>query len=478
MRNIKFLLIIINISLASSFSEKDLIDLLKNNSPRIKQIETNLLQKKLEKYIYHENFEGIISANLNYYKSDEKSLSSFMPVFSPSSYLDINYEKKLIYGTSFKAVVYSDQKSTTSRSLIDASTLGVGISFSVDLLKNFLGSLDQNILKNHDLKISKHVIEKKISIQNSITKIRKIYWALVANSESKKISNKILISSVRQLNVAKARLKASIADQGEVARYKSQVASRKANIIYLDFMKEELIKNLKSILPSIANKKFILKDYNIDNTISDVFECAKIISTNRSTPLQHSSYYTLLEQTKVNHQNQKNINKKYDSPDLILTANIQRLGKDYSFNDSISDWGDSGKLAYKIGLNFKIPLGKTKHESQSVLENINNLSHQASLQNTLSKMENYHLQTQKEIQLLYQIIAEQKNNTRFLSISLKSMKQKFAQARVSVREIIQDQNTYLSSNINEIETKQKIINTLLDYLNVFDKTPCSLNLRK
>lgn len=81
----------------------------------------------------------------------------------------------------------------------------------------------------------------------------------------------------------------------------------------------------------------------------------------------------------------------------------------------------------------------------------------------------------RSVTLLKQVVANQKINSFNLAKSLKVSQKKYKQARITVEQLVQEQDGFLNSNLAEIETKLNIINTLLDYFSVYTETPCNLN---
>jgi DNA gyrase/topoisomerase IV subunit A len=94
---------------------------------------------------------------------------------------------------------------------------------------------------------------------------------------------------------------------------------------------------------------------------------------------------------------------------------------------------------------------------------------------TTAKVENTHREFVKTIKLLNDVIASQKVSSRELEKRLKGMRKKYEQARVSVNEMVLDQDALLQSELTTIDTQLQILNTIFDYLVVFPDTPCGFN---
>jgi hypothetical protein len=55
------------------------------------------------------------------------------------------------------------------------------------------------------------------------------------------------------------------------------------------------------------------------------------------------------------------------------------------------------------------------------------------------------------------------------------MRRKYEQARVSINDLIFDQDALLRSELTTIETQLQILNVLFDYLAIYTETPCGFN---
>ncbi|MEK6624639.1 MAG: hypothetical protein AABY86_06715, partial [Bdellovibrionota bacterium] len=79
---------------------------------------------------------------------------------------------------------------------------------------------------------------------------------------------------------------------------------------------------------------------------------------------------------------------------------------------------------------------------------------------------------------LQNVILLQKKNAMNLEHSLKITKRKYQQARLSLNELITEQDTFFANELDQISTKLTVIHTVLDYLSIFTETPCALNQTK
>src|SRR5690606_28334880 len=189
----------------------------------------------------------------------------------------------------------------------DATNTGLGLSLSVDLMKNLFGKLSRSQLKNAELLTKKAVLEKEIQSKAFIQNIRKIYWSLVATEEQIRISQGLLNSAQEQLKDTERRRRSNVADDGDVARSRSQVASRRANILLLEYQRESQLQQLKELVPNIAGKQVEIPRVDLNQAVVDVLSCTTVIQAHKQTPYNFTQYDEVLGLLQEAYQEQKRV---------------------------------------------------------------------------------------------------------------------------------------------------------------------------
>ncbi|EQC47460.1 TolC family protein [Bacteriovorax sp. Seq25_V] len=225
----------------------------------------------------------------------------------------------------------------------------------------------------------------------------------------------------------------------------------------------------------IGAQDLTLANYSLDNTIAQVLACTANISSKAEAPKEFTQYDEVLELLKQDLKLSQRVNESYSKADIKLISEVNYIGKDFSHSDAIDELKDKGRQQYAVGFQLDIPLGSAKKDTQAIREEIIQKSNISRYQEVEGKLSAFHSQTVQSINVLYKVIAAQKRNSILLDETLKSSKKKFKQARLSSRELIQDEDSLLQSNLNEINTKYNVISTLIDYFSVFTETPCSIN---
>ncbi|MFT6067789.1 MAG: outer membrane protein TolC [Bacteriovoracaceae bacterium] len=480
MKNLIFILALMlftvlkaNASTSVALNEDVLYKLLKESPPTLQNLEASFLSSDVSRAKALDIFSPTLSASANALDSDEKSLNSFIPVTSKYKALTLSVNKPLQYGAALGGKVFTEKSTNTQ--LTNATTTGYGVSLSVDLYKDLFGRSSRANLELTESASRRARAERDIQAATFKNNIRKIYWALVANEEALKITKTLLSSSEKQLKDANRRYKSGIADKGELARYNSQISSRKASLISIRWEKSKLQQQLKLLLPKLSESELELAPYNIDKTVQDVLACSALISKYKEAPMDFTKYDEVVEYLNQEEASQRKLVKNYDSIDLKLVGEYESTGKAFSQSDSLDDLSDDGRGSLSVGLQFTMPLGSTKKDTREIQDEITSKMYGAQKREAAGKVNAYHFQTIKSVALLNEIVFNQKENTKYLSQSLKVSKRKYSQARISAQQLVQEQDAYLQSNLDEISTKLAVIGLLMDYFTVFSETPCELN---
>jgi hypothetical protein len=465
--------------------ENKILSLITEEVPRIQEIDALFQQAKAEQEGFNDKFNTSLSAGYNRIETKEKAIVSFSPVFSPVIQKNISLNKNWSYGVQTSVGWATDSRSGESpfADFNDVTTTIFSLDVSLDLWKDLFGRLTRAQNENMNLNMKKANFENAIGKKAFSLAVRRIYWALVANFEKSKITTELYKTAEKQAEDARKRLQSSVADKGEVARYESQVAARKGALLYLEFERESLLKQLSSFLPSLKKYEIELAEFDLQGTVLQVLECTRVIGAQNSTPMEFTLYdeiVSLLQQMK---DNQLKIDKSYDSIDLKLAGRLKRTGVgseatrddlfEGSYGKSIDDMNENDRSGSEIGVVLRVPLGFS--DTKTTKEILTQKRMDAQINGLISNLDVTHNQLNRSIKLLTEVIQTQRLNSAKLKIRLEDMQKKYNQARVSVSNLIMDQDALLTSDLNVIDTQIAVLNTLFDYLLVFNSTPCSFN---
>lgn len=461
------------------------------NIPQIQQIESDFQAAKFKELEEKDKLTPEIFANYQNVRTNERAIISFMPVWSPVTQYEVGLRKKFTSGVSASLSTAVDSRSANlngfsgSTQYDDVTTLVHSLNVNIDLWKDLLGKLTDAKIQSAVLSKKSAELQKEIQQNSYYISLRRLYWSLVANNEKIKISNALLKTATEQAMDAKKRQLNNIADAGEVARYESQVLSRKSALLYLEYQKESYLKQLRTLLPTLTNKQIKFNEYNLDKTIFDVLKCTQIISSNSGVPYEFSSYDEVAKLLQEIEFKQKQINDSFDDIDLKFSATYKLTGvgseeiNSNLYEGSVSraneDLANNDRSGFAAGFSLNIPLGANKKSAKEAKVIFNQKRIKAQRSDIEFNLANTHEQVLKAIGVLTQVVKVQKMNSEKLEIRLKSMKKKYNQARISVNALIQDQDAKMNSDLSVIDTQLAAVNTLLDYFMVFSQTPCGFN---
>lgn len=470
-------------------SEALLEKLAQQGSPQLAEIEAAFLSAQVRKGEINEDFAPELFGQASYSETNERALISFQPIFSPVKQAQLGVRQDLKYGVSTSASVVTDQRSSSSSPLAgtftNATTTTLNFTVQIDVWKDLFGRLSKARLETAQLEAKSAELQKEIQTKTFQISLRRLYWSLVANNEALKISEALLKTAKTQAQEAAQRLRNAVADADEVARYKAQVAARQGSVLYLKYQRETFLKQLRNLLPELGVKDLKIEGYDIANTLTEVLACTTIIATQKGVPYDFTKYDEVVGFLRKIRANNATINSRYAGPDVELFGTVKTTGvsseegglREYrgSYGGSIDDIENHNRSGYQVGVNFTMPIGSAQKSTQKTKELYDEKRLQASIRGTESQVINTHVQLVKSIGLLNEVIASQRTASLELGKRLVGMKKKYEQARVSVNDLIQDQDAYLNSELTTIDTQLQILNTIFDYLVVYTDTPCSFN---
>lgn len=468
-----------------TLSEQTLGSLAQDKTPQWESIEAAFLTSKAEAEQLNDKFRPELFGEAQYAETREKAIIQFQPIWSPTKVGQVGVRQAFRGGVSLSASAGVDQRSamTPSGTFRDVSTSTVRLDLQVDLWKDLLGRLSKAQSRSADFDKERAELERDINRKAFTVSLRRTYWSLVANNEQIKIYEGLKNISGTQLTDARARLKAGVTDGGEVARYEAQVASRQGSALYYRYQREILLKQLKTLLPELEGKEINLAAYNVPDMIKNVLACTQVIAAQKNVPLEYTRYDEVTKLLRQTQKEQSKLASSYDDVDLKFVGAVKTTGvasKDNgdgvthgSYGSAFDDWQDHNRAGYSAGLQLVIPIGKG--DTRKTQELLAQKRFDSQINQNDANLTNTHQQLVKVIALLTDVVHAQKENTEALERRLVVQNRKFREARVSVNDLILDQDALLNSNLTTVNTQLEIINTILDYLVVFTETPCEFN---
>ncbi len=457
-------------------NEKYLRTYEKKGSATHHQLALKELGIKLESSMTSEMYSPYLFASTSYFKTDEEPFSASMPVYSPEKSYTVGVKQKLKYGMDLTGTVGTNVKEYKVAGVGNKASVGFArIDLSVDLWKNLFGKVDRAHLQSKHLAKENAKLQRKVDEKNFVLQLRNLYWHLVANSESLKISERLLQTSLRQLTEAQKRYRSSVADKGEVARNKSQVATRRASIVGLKYKRERYESTLKELVPELLGKNIILEKYDIDKTISEVLSCAALINGQSGSPKNYTLYDDMINNIDKRLTKDIIVANSHSGMDIKLISAFKGTGIDQSAGEALDEALYEDRKGYEIGLSVVIPLGTSGRKSEKTKLKIAKRRHGYQSKQLLAGLESRHNFIQNSLKYLFQAIEQEKESSKNLKIRLKDVERKYRQARISISELIYDQDALLVTELKVIELQRTIVETLLSYFSIYTDIPCSFN---
>ncbi|SMF22128.1 TolC family protein [Pseudobacteriovorax antillogorgiicola] len=456
-------------------SESDIITLARKQNPTGKQIEALRKQGRLQSTLSHERYSTNLVSSANYTDTNEQALYPGAVVFGPTKTVSVGIQSNLGKGFSSKLAVSNDQRSTTDGLLKDFTSTNFEASLTMDLWKNFLGSLDQAEVERAFAEQQRNDIEAQIQQKSFEFELRKIYWALVANEQSQGLAKGLLKGAKRQLAETERRYRSSVADVADVARLRAQVVSRENVVKALAFQRTQLEQQLKTLLPELGSHDIALKSVKLDKIVADVMQCTVSIQSRDRDPLADTMYKESLALLDKQHRLDRTITETYDDIDLSLTGAYTVLGRADAYDESFKNVYDQPINGFSIALSLTMPLDQSKTRSKLARLSLEESVYQAERQKLVAQLAAQKQSIGPQIKILYETIEHQKRNTQLLKKSSIAIEKQYRQARISIMELINEQDSLQDSQLKEVDAYLLVVNTLLDYLRTFNQTPCPLN---
>ena len=460
--------------LGNQLTEADIIKLTKD-APAVKGMKLGANQADLSANQFQEQYSSQLVTGLNYSDSNELPTVTGAPVFAPTSTYSAAIQRKLRNGMAVSLTGLADQRSSNDGKINNLSKSSLEAKVSMDLWKNFLGKFDDQQWQSLQLQRQMQDLEAEINSQSFSYDVRKIYWSLLANRESQRLANGLLSNAKRQLKETKRRFKASVANASDVARLNAQVSSRKNILNSLKMQQTALEQSLVNALPQLAGQQLSLAPVNLETVILDIMQCTNTIQSSSTNPLDNTKYHELLKLLDRKYDRDQSIASSYTDADVQLMGSYKIAGQANTYADSMENINDQTLTGFSVGLQLTIPLGAQKTNSQASLNRAQRNAYEYEKNMLLAQLKAERQAISPQIDLLYASIQEQKRNSQLLKQSSKSIEKQYKQARISIMELIREQDALQDSQLKEIDAYLLVINSLFDYLKMFQETPCKLN---
>lgn len=463
-------------SFSKTFTEFDLVEMIEN-SPKLKSLDSQIQRLEAEISGVMANFSPTLDSSITYNNTNEPPLIQFEPPPSPFYSAEVKLNHNTIYGVGYSFGVLGESIETAPSNdpnafVFNSARLNPTFSVSMDLLKNRLGSETGNQVKSLRATQRALAIERVILKETLSTEIRKLFWSHNILIEKKKINQRLLKLSESLLRDVRKKKKDGFVESGDLYSAQSQSAGQKTNVALLTYQIEKVKRTLSSLLPELP-PVYDLKTQEMSEEASKIFfKCLDSIVALKETPFQFSYISDKIKEKKMQLSYTEASLESFSKPTLRFFGQLSGSNVDTRLLDATTDYLNDSQYGFSFGLNFSMSLGnhiKKQRESLLKAERYQINSEGAELR---SELEALHLETVNSIKLLNQALIDQRQATMALSKSYNFKQKQYNQARADLIDVIQEQNNYLSSQVNQLDIVQVIIESLLNYKSKFQKFSC------
>ena len=462
-------------------NEEKLKELMTNNVPSIEKINAMVVQSDLDLSQYNQKYSTTVNGQANYNGVDGSVFNGYQGQFNdPARNYGLSVNQNLPVGVNLDLGIYNNFAKTYNYQPTEYINSQYGSSLeaklTVDLWKNLLGYTER--AEKLGLKLSQEETKEQAKLETTkfYNEIRKMYWQLSINYSLTKIYETLINQAILQENNVRKMYRASVADRGDLARTTAVVNTRKADLASLQYNIEMLKKELSNLIPELNDKELEFEFGTFDGVENSIKTCFKKIQKQKETPLNMTSYTKI-----INYKDEKiNANLKalerYSGPNVTLEAKAASLGYGKENSDSFSDMSDVERKDYSIGLNISMPFGSAYSDTKENQMKVLKMQHNAKKKEIMSNLISYHNYFSVSMQKLMNVMEDQKAYRDNLTIRVESMRKKYNQGRVSLSELIQDEDSLFESELALVNSYYNIIASMIDYFSVFNDFECDFNL--
>ncbi len=464
--------------------EKNLMELGKGGSiPRLDEIRALLLQAQSGLQGEEARYSWEAYGHGAYGENRARPLISFAPVYSPTRVAEVGVRRAFNRGVSASLGVRTEQitGATPVFAVKNGTTTTLRLGVSMDLWQDLMGRASRARLDGLAAAEQRARIQEQVNRAAFGVTLRRLYWNLVANELARRITQGLLDQALVQSTEAKRRSANYIGDAADVARYEAQVSSRRSSLVSLDYEKATLVRTLAQLVPDLSRRDVQVAFGDLDATVSEVLACTGVIGAREDTPLEFTRHDEMIALLRQERAQALEANRRSGGPRVSLDADYRTTGVSRgdthagSIGNSWSDINENNRTGFQVALNAAVPLDGKSVGAEKAREQLEERRFDASIRGMEAEVHALHKQLKNNVRHLVDVIRYQKEGSDLLRKRLALERKKYTQARISVVDLVQDQDALLAAELDVVRAQATILETLFDYLTVFTDTPCDFN---
>lgn len=460
-------------------NDEILKELIKNNNPTIENINTIYQQDVINELSFKDNYNYKMYGNVDYFKTTDNWTTFDNSGTNNETNFDIGVEKNTMYGISGKISINDTNGNyyISSSGNRNTNRSAISLTYSMDLWKNFLGyttlSKNLNIQTNKKQSFIKTYIEKNKFYYS----LRSIYWKIVIKNKELNFYEDMIKQAEKNLSNVRKRYKTHIADAGDLSKAKANVNLRKTQYKNIEIQIEDLKKSLMYNLPELMSRNFVINTMDLTDTFSHIMSCNRNIYKSSYEYKQLSSYsdYVQLMDKSIDTE-LKTLERESDF-DVKLNMSASFRGTDKDFDSSYNDLGNFDRNDYYVGLNITKNLGDNSNDLKAEKIKLAKMNYNYNKKSTLANMNSFYNSYESIMKNMFNSLNNLHSYKKNIENSLNNSRKKYNQGRLSLNDLITDEDSLVDANIQLIDMEGVIIDTILQYLSIFDKTDCFFNIK-
>lgn len=460
--------------------ENSLKLLIQEDNPSIESINGLIQQNILNEKTFNRDYDFKVSGSAKYLKSsDNWSRYDFTGTNNETGF-GVGLEKKSIYGMSGNVSLNDSDGSyfTFTQPDYDLNRSGLSINYSIDLWKNFLGYQTLTNQLNLELNTKQSKVKGYIEKNNFYYSLRRLYWQLVIKNKELKFYEDMIKQAEENLKIVENKYKNYIADAGDLAKARANVDLRRVGYDNIKLEIENSLKQFKYYLPNLAGKSITVDSFDLTDTFNDIMICNKAIYNNGNNFFDWKNLTTYNEYIDLMDniiENELKIASREDDIDVKLGVGVNFRGLDDKINDSFNDLKNLNRNDYSISLSINKTLGKNNIEEDKI--KLLKMNYNVNKNNTIANITSVYTTHENIMKNMFNNLNNLHKYRKNMEKTVKNSEYKYNQGRISLTDLINDQNSLIDANIQLINMEGVIVDTILQYLSIFDKTQCNFNLK-
>ncbi len=437
------------------------------------ELETKLVDENLRRF--QDQYTTFLFSEAEFTESDDPTVSSWTKQGA------IGFKKNFGYGIDGSlAYIFRREKLSPYTpggfGNMSVYTPLIHSEVSIDLWKNFLGSLEYSQAEYINQLVRQSEIKKRLDTKKFHMKLRIIYWHLAFQKRRVEIFGELVKTTRRAYQQMKARLRDNVADPGDVANMAANLSSAEADhraaIIQRNFIEREL----KTAIPVLQKYDIaIAADYStIRSRVLKCVTCAKKMGRMKNIPYEYTEYDELITALNESLSIKSKDLETYDDIDIKLQINGDFLGLDQKSGEAINQSLSAENSAYSALLSFTMPLGNM-HKTKRLILNNEARSTRINTARISADFHAAHQNVQRNFGPLEQVVSLYHKSIREQTKAFDDTNKKLQQGRISVIDYITDQNSLLASKLQVLQIEEQIITEMLKYYITFNLVPCEFN---